>query len=107
MIVVHGTLAGGVGAGEEFSGETSVLLGEAGSVAVLVRVDCSVMVDVGVPLEIAEVAAGGVYAAGVIVEGQPVMIAGFSEIYGAQRPIRYETPFVALSADWLQEERHP
>lgn len=76
----------------------------AGRVTALVTVDWSVMVDVGVIVEVTEVAAaGGVYAAGVMVDGQAVMIAGFSEMYGAQRPMRYETPFVALSADWLQE----
>ena len=32
--------------------------------------------------------AGGVYAAGVIVDGQAVMIAGFSGIYGAHNPMR-------------------
>lgn len=57
-------------------------------VSELVIVDCSVMVDVGFKVDVTDVVAGGVYAAGVMVEGQAVMIAGFSDMYGAQRPMR-------------------
>lgn len=69
-------IAGGV------VGETSVLLGTG---ALLVIVNWRVIVEVEAG---AVDCAGGVYAAGVMVDGQPVMMAGFFSIYGAHRPIR-------------------